>query len=163
MAFALAAWSGALAGAPRVTNSMNAVDTNVLIYSADSDEQEKGPVAVALLNRLATDPTPAVLPWQVLCEFTAFIAKARLRDTAGAQGESNAFEYVRAIRDRCRLVLRSPAASDLAIDIHLRDQVSIWDAMLLAACVEAGVTQLFTEDMQSRPTIRGVRIVNPFM
>ena len=143
---------------------MNAVDTNVLIYSADSDEQEKGPVAVALLNRLATDPTSTVLPWQVLCEFTAFIAKARLRNPAtAAQVESSAFEYVRAIRDRFRLVLPSPAASDLAIDIHLRDQVSIWDAMLLAACVEAGVTQLFTEDMQSRPTIRGVRIVNPFM
>lgn len=34
--------------------------------------------------------------------------------------------------------------------------------MLLAACVDAGVTQLFSEDLQSSPTIRGVRIINPF-
>ncbi len=142
---------------------MNAVDTNVLIYSADSDEPEKGPVAVALLDRLASNSTPTVLLWQVLCEFTAFVAKARRRGAAASRPDDPAaFEYVRAIRDRFRLVAPGPACSDLAIDIHLTEQVSIWDAMLLAACVDAGVTQLFTEDTQSRPTIRGVRIVNPF-
>jgi predicted nucleic acid-binding protein len=141
---------------------MNAVDTNILIYSADSDEVKKGPVAVALLDRLANDATPTLLLWQVLCEFTAFAAKARQRAAPARPSDAGAFEYVRAIRDRFRLVLPGPAVSDLAIDIHLNDQVSIWDSMLLAACVEAGVTQLFTEDTQSRPTIRGVRVVNPF-
>jgi hypothetical protein len=29
---------------------MNAIDTNVLIYAAYSDDREKGPVAVALLD-----------------------------------------------------------------------------------------------------------------
>lgn len=137
---------------------MNAVDTNVLIYAADSDDREKGPIAVALLDRLAKEPTPPVLLWQVLCEFTAFLAKARQRVGAGPE----AFEYIRAIRDRFTLLVPRPEAASLAIDIHLTEQVSIWDALLLAACSDAGVTRLYTEDVQSRPIIRGVEIVNPF-
>ena len=141
---------------------MNAVDTNILIYSADSDELVKGPKAVALLGELAAQPGQTVLLWQVLCEFTAFGAKARQRAPRAPGDADNAFEYVRAIRDQFRLVVPSPSVSELAIDIHLRDQVSIWDAMLIAACVEAGVTQLYTEDVQSRPEIRGVKVTNPF-
>lgn len=138
---------------------MNAVDTNVLIYAADSDSREKGPVAVALLDRLANEAGSTVLLWQVVCEFTAFVAKARQRKAAGPE----AFEFVRTLRDRFRLVLPTPQVQDLAIDIHLHDQVSIWDSLLIAACVEAGVTLLYTEDAQSRPIIRGVRIVHPFV
>lgn len=137
---------------------MNAVDTNILIYAADSDDQKKGPPAVVLLDRLVNEAVPTVLPWQVLCEFTAFVAKARQRTGAGPE----AFEYVRAIRERFRVVVPSPDVSALAIDIHLADQVSMWDALLIAACVETGVTRLFTEDAQSRPVVRGVEIVNPF-
>lgn len=137
---------------------MNAVDTNVLIYAADSDDREKGPVAVALLDRLAAESPQPVLLWQVLSEFTAFIAKARLRSGAGPE----AFEFVRTIQDRFRLVVPSPEVSALAIEIHVADQVSMWDALLLAACVDAGVKRLYSEDMQSKPIIRGVQIVNPF-
>lgn len=141
---------------------MNAVDTNVLIYSADSDEPVKGPKAVLLLDHLAAQPEQTILLWQVLCEFTAFVANARQRGCTRTGTGNDAFDYVRAIRDQFRLVVPSPSVSELAIDIHFRDQVSIWDALLLAACVDAGVTMLYSEDLQSRPEIRGVKITNPF-
>lgn len=96
----------------------------------------------------------------MLCEFTAFIARARQRGSTAS--DTDAFDYVRAIRERFSLVVPGTRVSELAIDIHLRERVSIWDAMLLAACVDAGVTQLYSEDLQSSPTIRGVRIINPF-
>lgn len=96
----------------------------------------------------------------MLCEFTTLVAKTRRRDQQPS--ELGAFEYVRAIRERFPIAVPGARASELAIDIHVREQVSIWDAMLLAACVDAGVTRLYSEDMQSRPTIRGVTIINPF-
>jgi predicted nucleic acid-binding protein len=34
--------------------------------------------------------------------------------------------------------------------------------MLLAACADAGVERLYSEDVQSCPSISGVEIVNPF-
>lgn len=105
---------------------------------------------------------PTVLLWQALCEFTAFCARRGHRPGRARPDNPTAFHFVRVIRKSFRLVIPTAACSELAMDIHLTDQVSIWDAMLLAACVDAGVTQLFTEDAQSRPTIRGVRIVNPF-
>jgi predicted nucleic acid-binding protein len=41
-------------------------------------------------------------------------------------------------------------------------QMSYWDAMLVAACVDAGVTRLYTEDVQGKPAIEGVEFINPF-
>lgn len=140
---------------------MNAVDINVLIYAADSDDQTKGPAAVALLDQLVSEPVPPILLWQVLCEFTAFLAKARQRSKADPRDVS-AFEFVSEARARFRLVLPAPSVADLAIGIHTENRVSIWDALLLAACVDAGVTRLYTKDMQSRPNIRGVQLINPF-
>src|SRR3954462_10527184 len=105
---------------------MNAVDTNVLIYAVDTDAREQGATAVALLDRLASDAIPTLLPWQVLCEFTAFIAKARHRGAAAP----DAFDFVRLIRERFALITPRESVADLAIDIHLKDQVSIWDALL---------------------------------
>lgn len=47
---------------------MNAIDTNVQIYSLDADEVDKQPVAEALLGQLASG-SDTVLLWQVACEF----------------------------------------------------------------------------------------------
>lgn len=142
---------------------MNAIDTNVLIYAVDSDERIKAHAAVALLDRLASGPETTVLLWQVLCEFTAFIAKIEQRGGSPRRPErKEAFAIVRELQTRFPLVTPGPEAADTAIRIHLEEQVSIWDSFLLAACLDAGVTRLYTEDVQSRPQIRGIEIVNPF-
>lgn len=145
--------------------SVNAIDTNILIYAADSNELVKGPKAIVVLDALATPstttPTQTVLLWQVMCEFSSFLAKSTQRASRPADSRSTAFAYMQAIRSRFPLVLPSASSADLAIDIHLRDQVSIWDAWLIAACVDAGVTTLYTEDLQGKPIIRGVQLINP--
>ena len=50
----------------------------------------------------------------------------------------------------------------LALDYHDRYSLSHWDSLLLAACREAGVTKLLSEDMQPGVTYDGVAVVNPF-
>jgi predicted nucleic acid-binding protein len=37
-----------------------------------------------------------------------------------------------------------------AMQIHRSHQVAFWDAMLIAACAQAGVHTLYSEDAQSR-------------
>ena len=44
----------------------------------------------------------------------------------------------------------------------LTSNESIWDSLLIAACQEASVTRLYTEDMQHGADYDGVNIVNPF-
>ena len=45
------------------------------------------------------------------------------------------------------LVTPEPQVLDRALDLADRFNLSHWDSMLLAACVEAGVDTLYTEDM----------------
>jgi predicted nucleic acid-binding protein len=51
---------------------------------------------------------------------------------------------------------------NLSFDFHSRFSLSHWDAMLLAACKDAGVTTLYSEDLQAGMNYDGVVIVNPF-
>lgn len=60
--------------------------------------------------------------------------------------------------------LRIPSTKvfEIAFDLHSRYSLSHWDSMLLAACKDAGVTNLFSEDMDSGADYDGLIIVNPF-
>ena len=60
------------------------------------------------------------------------------------------------------------AAPDLAdilgaIDLHRLHGFSFWDALVVRTAKQSGCTVLFSEDMQDRREIDGVRIVNPFV
>ncbi len=134
---------------------MNAVDTNVLIYALDADARQ-GLRAIQLLERLSTKDT--VLPWQVIREAGAVLPKLVAR---GAEPELLQ-RGLRALRDRFRIVLPTERVLERGWRVHADAQVSYWDAMLIAACAEAGVTRLYTEDLQGRPNIDGVAIDNPF-
>ena len=59
--------------------------------------------------------------------------------------------------------LRLPTARvfEIALDLHSRFSLSHWDSMLLAAC-KAGVTVLYSEDMDAGTDYDGLTIVNPF-
>ena len=63
------------------------------------------------------------------------------------------------------LPLKIPTAKmfEAGFDLHARFSLSHWDSMLLAACKEAGVTTLFSEDMDSGTDYDGLTIVNPFV
>jgi predicted nucleic acid-binding protein len=135
---------------------MIAVDTNVLVYAVDANETLKGPRAVALLEEIA--PQQAILLWQVVCEFGAALSR---RQAAG-QFRIQVPEVVDAWLEIFPLALPTRAVLSTAWRLQSQFQVSYWDAMLLAACRDAGVTRLYTEDLQSRPIIEGIEIVNPF-
>lgn len=51
---------------------------------------------------------------------------------------------------------------DFAFDLHARFSLSHWDSMLLGACREAGVTTLFSEDLDPGTDYDGLAVVNPF-
>jgi predicted nucleic acid-binding protein len=60
--------------------------------------------------------------------------------------------------------LKYPTAQifERAFVLHERYSLSHWDSLLVAACQEAGVTRLYSEDMQPGADYGGVNIVNPF-
>jgi predicted nucleic acid-binding protein len=110
---------------------MIALDTNVLIYACDQSNPPRQKRAAELIDR-ATD---GVLLWQVACEFVA--ASRKLSD----QGFTPADAWNRLADFQALFPLVQPGPGILhdARELHASRGVSFWDAMILAACAEAGV------------------------
>lgn len=130
------------------------VDANVLVYALDRKADEKRPIAEAALVALRASGAP--MARQAIGEFVyATVRKGKLtRDVAthAAREFMANFETFGASHD----------AFELALDEAATGQTQFWDAVLLAACAEAGIDLLLTEDMAQGRHRLGVEIVNPF-
>jgi predicted nucleic acid-binding protein len=138
---------------------MSAVDTNVFIYAFDADEAVKRPQAEELLDRLAPQAGETALLWQVAGELLNWLRKWE------SAGRMSAADVEANFRDVIAMFpLRLPTAACFATSFDLRSRYSLshWDSMLLAACKEAGVDVLFTEDLSAGADYDGVKIVKPF-
>lgn len=137
---------------------MNAVDTNVLLYSIDRNEPVKQGRAQSLLQQLHPAQETTVLPWQVLGEIAQQLR--RWRDQ-GKLTPAEFNQHSQTFRHLYPLLLPTPAVYDLAMSLADRYSLSHWDSMLLGACKVGGVTTLYTEDMGAPRTIDGIELVNP--
>jgi predicted nucleic acid-binding protein len=139
---------------------MNAVDTNVLVYSLDADEPIKQAKAKAPLSGLMAGQAPTILPWQVAGEL---LNRLRRWEVAGRISGADVEADFRDILALFPLAVPTAKALPKYFDLFSRFSLSHWDCMLLAACHEAGVTTLYSEDMDAGTDFDGLRIVNPFV
>lgn len=130
------------------------LDTNILVYRYDRDEPHKR----ALAARALAERHDFALSTQVLVElFNALTRRlARPLDPAEGQRVIESLDSIPVVGNDRELVLRAIVSSR-------RFQLSIWDAMIVEAAVEAGCGELWTEDLATGATIRGVRVVNPLL
>jgi predicted nucleic acid-binding protein len=138
---------------------MNAIDTNVLLYSVDRHEPLKRLKAQALLRQLRRAGEPTVLLWQVLGEAAQQLR--RWRDQ-GNLTPAEFLQHIKAFRHLFPLVLPTAEAFDSALSLAERFSLSHWDCMILGACRAIGATCLYTEDIGAPREIDGIRLVNPF-
>lgn len=142
------------------TNSMIAVDTNILLYALDRHEPAKQAIARSLLARLQSEPEQSILLWQVLGETAQQLR--RWRDV-GRLSSADFTDHIAAIRYLFPVALPVAETFDVAQSLASRFSLSHWDSMLLASCTTAGVTRLYTEDMGASRLIDGIELVNPFV
>ncbi|HYE61778.1 MAG TPA: PIN domain-containing protein [Phycisphaerales bacterium] len=138
---------------------MNAIDTNVCVAAFTVGDPHRA-TALELLEKLPDDGT--VLLWQVACETGAVLERIQREQGAKHRHVDDPRKAVELLVERFRLVYPGTGVLARGWDIHLKYQVSYWDAMLLAACADAGVRLLYTQDAQSQPEIDGVTLINPF-
>jgi predicted nucleic acid-binding protein len=137
---------------------MIAIDTNIFVYSVDAAEPERRANAAQLLADLQSDPEPTIILWQVLVEIGAVLS----RKSARGQLSVPIAALVSAWLGLFKLQLPSQA---VALDVWRlidRHQLSYFDALIIAACIDSGVTKLYSEDLPGKPVIEGVQIINPF-
>ena len=75
---------------------------------------------------------------------------------------AHAWNRLGEFRDLLPLVMPTDGNLTRARELHITRGASRWDALILAACVEAGVEILYSEDLPGFEDFEGVRVVNPF-
>lgn len=140
-------------------NYMNAVDTNVLVYFVDEDEPDKRAKAMALLDDLAKEDVETVLLWQVGAEFLNCL---RRWENENRISRREVLEHFQRMESTFRCIPPAPSVMRKSLDLSSRYSLSHWDGMLLAACIEAGVRTLYSEDLASGVDYDTVTVINPF-
>jgi predicted nucleic acid-binding protein len=132
---------------------MNAVDTNILIYVNDPREPVKQEAAISVVS----DLIEGVLLWQVACEY---LAASRKLESFG-YNRAQAYQYIRDLQQVWHTAIPTWSVIDRAENLISRFNLSHWDSMIIAACLEANVQSLYTEDF-GYSRIDELEIVNPF-
>jgi len=130
-------------------------DTNVLLYADDKAAPAKQSRALALVAEHRRAGT-GVVSMQVLQEYFVAVTRNLRVDVSIAR---------RKIELLAEFDVAAPDLADIlgAIDLHRLHGFSFWDALVVRTAKQSGCTVLFSEDMQDRREIDGVRIVNPFV
>jgi predicted nucleic acid-binding protein len=131
------------------------LDTNILLYGYDLNAPEKRAVAQSFIERAWTEPGRTAISVQVLQEFYVnFIRKGHPpADASALIGDFSLWPVI----DNSLALLR------LGISIQARWQLSLWDAMIVAAAQASGASELLTEDLNHGQDYGGVRAINPFL
>jgi predicted nucleic acid-binding protein len=130
-------------------------DTNILLYAYDTDAGEKRARALALVAEAFKQPTRYALSVQVLQEFFVnFIRKGQSDESAATLIDD--FSRWHIIANTHDLFLNG-------LQARARWQLSLWDAMIVAAAEQAGATILYTEDLNHGQSYGNVRAINPFL
>lgn len=138
---------------------MIAIDTNILVYAIDNDAPIKQAKSLDLLSRLRQVPGSTILLWQVAAELLSVLRK---RQSKGRITSTEVETHYRQYGMMFPLVVPGPRVIATYFDLHARFSLSHWDSMLLAACKHAGVTTLYSEDMDAGTDYDGLAVVNPF-
>ncbi len=130
------------------------LDTNILLYGYDLDAPEKRHIAQSLIEQAWLQPGRTAISVQVLQEFHVnFIRKGHSAEEASAL-IVNFYHWP--VIDNTLPLFRHGLA------LQSRWQLSLWDAMILAATQASGARELLSEDMNHGQDYGGVRVVNPF-
>jgi predicted nucleic acid-binding protein len=129
------------------------LDTNIAVYAHDHGAGAKQATAAGVIVERADD---LVVSTQVLAEF--YVATTRRLEPPlpheAAQAATTRLAALPVVSTDGALVLA-------AIDTAATSNISLWDAMIIAAARRAGCSEVLTEDLNHGQDIEGIRITNP--
>jgi predicted nucleic acid-binding protein len=133
------------------------VDTNVLVYSYDSDAGEKHAAARSLLLELWRSRTGSVST-QVLQEFYVTVTR-KVRKPLTKRAARQIIDTYRA------WPVHRPDVGDVlaAAELEERHHLSFWDALVVVSAQRIGARTLLSEDLQDSRRFGELVIENPFL
>ena len=129
------------------------IDTNVLVYAVGPASVKRQKAEALLLSA-----GEAVISSQVIGEFVNVCLKKQIlpEEEVGPAAED--------FMDVLRFEAVVEATIRRGLDVRERYGFSWWDSLIVAAALEAGCTELYSEDLQDDQVIEGrLRVINPFV
>ena len=111
-----------------------------------------------MIAGLAQQPAQTRLLWQVATEFLQVLRRWQSQGRIDAQRVDDEFDDLLELFD---LVLPTAATLQVSRRLISRHSLSHWDSLLVAACIEAGVDTLYSEDMGDGAVYDSVTVINP--
>lgn len=130
------------------------LDTNILVYSFDSDAPAKQRKAKEL-----QDGSDWFVSWQVIQEFSS-VALHRFKVPLKPQDLSDYISIK--LWPHCR-ILASEIILTKALAIHARYGFRYYDSLVVASAIAGRAKTLYSEDLQHKQTIDSLTILNPFL
>ena len=130
------------------------LDANVLVYAQDGRAPDKQRRSREIIEQRAKN-ADGVISTQVMQEY--FVAATRKLGVPplAAKGVLKTFSAF-------DIVQVSPSLVHEAVDCSILNQMSFWDALILAAAASAGCGTVLSEDLNAGQSVLGVRVQNPF-
>jgi len=129
------------------------IDTNILVYSIDQKNEDKKQKSRRTLKKIIESHQP-VISTQVIKEFYVVSTNKLKADPIVVKNIIHNFHNMEIVNNDLELI-------EQAIDISVISQLSFWDALIIAAAEKANSEFVFSEDLSSGQTYRGVMVINP--
>lgn len=131
------------------------LDTTILLYAYNLDAPTKRAVAREILEEAWLRPCGTALSVQVLQEFHVNFVRSGhpVAEATLIVGDFTSWIVIE----------NSLALFQRGLWLQSRWQISLWDAMILAAAESSGAHELLTEDLNHGQDYGRVRAINPFV
>lgn len=142
-----------------MTDEISLIDSNILIYSIDSSEKEKYPLAKKLLKECWLRKRQYAVSLQNLSEFFINATKKIEKPISKEKGA----KIVKRIIEFEGFTKLEPNAETIkkALDISIKENISYWDALIAATMLENNIFRIYTENTKDF-AIAGITALNPF-
>jgi predicted nucleic acid-binding protein len=133
------------------------IDTNIFVYQLERLDARKADIADDLIEH-GIETQTACISFQVIQEcINTAIRKAEVPLT-----EDELRKYLVDVLAPLYRVQPDIRLYQKALEIRFRYRFGFYDALIVAAAVEAGCKTLYTEDLTHGQQVEGVTITNPF-
>jgi predicted nucleic acid-binding protein len=139
-------------------NGRHFLDTNIFVYSFDSNAPAKGRRAVELIRQAITSGR-GIVSYQVVQEFL----NVALRRFAHPMTAPEAEEYLATVFRPLLAVHSSPGLYSAALQLTRQASLSWYDSLIVAAAQEGRCEVLYSEDFQHGRKLGSLEIRNPFL
>ncbi|MGA2350213.1 MAG: PIN domain-containing protein [Terracidiphilus sp.] len=134
------------------------LDTNIFVYSFDQSSHEKSQKSAQLIREALTTHK-GIISYQVVQEFF----NVALRRFSQPMKAADCEQYLGTVFRPLLGVHSSPALYAEGLNLHAHGGLSWYDALIVAAAMQAQCDLLYTEDLQHGQRFGNLQIRNPFL